>query len=557
MSCMTGIRRGLTALGVAMGVSTSAMAGGAGYGFNIDVNRSNLINAVPDASYDAAAGQPGTWNVVWPDVDQTYTLRTLDGQLSGVTMRQTMGPDFGTENCVSGGIQDLNWNKLMCDRQSAAAGVVNQLEWTIEGLPAGRYDLYTYSCDAGDSFAPSHNVGVFVGNTYTGTSAISGAVLTQQFLAGRTHDERTIVVDPGESVRVRIFDSSGEFGDEVFLNGIQIVRAENLNASISGPGALACVEGLVDITGSAGGGSFESYRLEYSPTGNDPWMTINQATTSVSGGVLGTWDTSVLSEGYYTLRLTVQTETGFATTAVRTVYVNRAFDTVDVRSPVEDGIYGGKVCFDGTVWDQCFDHYTVKYSPGGSAQQFDVDPGTPVYGAAVVNDPIASWDASGLSDGVYNVRVEGQSMGGATRSVGFPVVIDNTPPTAVITDPQGCTFTCADVLEISGFVFDEHIATWVLQYADPATNNWVTIASGDDNAEGVLAEWDVSDLEGCCYALRLVATDKSVVNCGPSRWRTEFVTTVYLGNPLDTDGDGVIGSFDLAAILAAWGPACP
>ena len=148
-------------------------------------------------------------------------------------------------------------------------------------------------------------------------------------------------------------------------------------------------------------------------------------------------------------------------------------------------------------------------------------------------------------------------MGGATASQDIRVTIDNTVPFAAITSPEGCFFTCEDVLEISGFVFDENLAVWTLQYSDPGTNNWTTIASGTSAIEGVLAKWDISELEACCYALRLVATDQSVVNCGPSRWRTEFVTTVYIGNPLDTDNDGVIGSRDLAALLAAWGDACP
>lgn len=37
--------------------------------------------------------------------------------------------------------------------------------------------------------------------------------------------------------------------------------------------------------------------------------------------------------------------------------------------------------------------------------------------------------------------------------------------------------------------------------------------------------------------------------------RTEFVTTVQVGYPLDADG--VIGTADRAALLAAWGVACP
>ncbi len=555
MSCMHTIRKGLAAVAAALTACSTALAGGAEFGLNIDIQRTGLIGAVPPSTYDAAAGQPGQWNLVFANLNLTYSLNGLDGSPSGVTIRKTLGNTIGNENCVSG-IFNQNWAQLMCDRQFDVAGVVNPIEYEIENLPAGRYELYTYSCDAGASFAPTHHVGVWVDNVYTGTANISGPVLTSTFQVGRTHDLRTITVDAGDAVRVRVFDSSGEFGDQVFLNGLQLKRLDGVSGSITAPGAQACVEGNVTITGNARGLGFSSYRLEYSTDGNDPWTTITTSSTAVANGTLGVWNTAGLSEGYYTLRLTVQDNTGAATTSVRTIYLNTMFDTVDVRSPVDDGIYGGKICFDGTVWDQCFDRYTVEYSVDGNSYS-PVDPAEPTYFQAVINDPLACWDISGFPDGSYDVRVSGFSTGGLTNFVDFPITIDNTRPVAVITSPQECTFTCDDIVEIRGTVFDENIDGWVLQYSDPNTNNWVNIAQGEGNASGVLAQWDVSKLTGCCYALRLIATDQAVVNCGPFRWQTEYVTTVYIGNPLDTNGDGVINSADLASLLAGWGPACP
>lgn len=555
MSCMNAFRKGLLAAATGLLACSPAFAGGAEFGLNIDIQRSGLIDSVPSNTYGAAADQPGTWNVVFANLNSPVALLGLNGAPSGVVIRKNLGGTIGNEACV-GGIVPFGFRKLMCDRQWNVAGVVNPIEYQLENLPAGTYHLYTYSCDAGDTFAPTHHVGVWVDGVYTGTGNISGAVTSATFEAGRTHDLRTISVDAGEIVRIRVFDASGEFGDEVFFNGLQLERLDGLVHAISSPSAQACVEGLVDVVGTARGASFSSFRLEYSATGNDPWTLINESSTSVSNASLGVWDTTGLNEGYYTLRLTVQESSGFSSTAVRTVYVNQIFDTVDVRSPVDDGIYGGKICFDGTVWDQCFDHYSVRYRPNGGVYT-DVDSMQPVYMSPVINDPLASWDASGLPDGNYDVEVAAESMGGATNGVSFPIIIDNTPPTAVITNPSGCTFTCDDVVEITGVVFDEHIAGWTLQYSDPTSNTWVTIASGEGNANGVLAEWDVSTLPGCCYALRLIATDRSVVNCGPERWRTEFVTTIYLGNPLDVNGNGQIDSGDLASLLAAWGPACP
>jgi hypothetical protein len=77
-------------------------------------------------------------------------------------------------------------------------------------------------------------------------------------------------------------------------------------AIIASPASNAVVQGLVDITGSADHPSFQFYVIEFSPepvTGNQ-WQTAGViGETPVINGLLTRWDTTVIPDGSYTLRL--------------------------------------------------------------------------------------------------------------------------------------------------------------------------------------------------------------------------------------------------------------
>ncbi len=86
-----------------------------------------------------------------------------------------------------------------------------------------------------------------------------------------------------------------------------VIAQEDL-AIISGPTSNAVLRGSVDITGSADYPSFQFYILEVSPepvTG-DQWQIIGQIReTPVTNGVLETWNTTLVPDGSYTIRLRV------------------------------------------------------------------------------------------------------------------------------------------------------------------------------------------------------------------------------------------------------------
>ncbi len=79
-------------------------------------------------------------------------------------------------------------------------------------------------------------------------------------------------------------------------------------AVITSPLEGAVLNGLIPITGSATHPQFTRYELAfgYSPNPTDTWFSMQApATSQVINEVLGTWDTTQISDGLYVLRLRV------------------------------------------------------------------------------------------------------------------------------------------------------------------------------------------------------------------------------------------------------------
>jgi len=338
-------------------------------------------------------------------------------------------------------------------------------------------------------------------------------------------------------------------------------------ATLSAPPALGagCTCLPVDVVGTAGDpdGTFESYRLEYANAAGGAWTLIQSGTNPVSNGVLGTWS-HFGGSGYHLLRLTARNTCGMETTAVRAVYVDAGFDTLDFRYPPASAplaIVGGRVCFEGTVADSwCFNTAAAEYRPAAGGAFLPADPNmNPNTGA--VNETIATWDTQrlGLPDGDYELRLAGMTDCGNGAAATRFVTLDNTPPTALIAEPLACD-PADGVLQIIGTADDAHLDAWHLQVTGGPYASWTLVNSGATPVvAGVLATWDTSSLPACAYTLRLVVYDRAVLGCAsPIRQASEHFVSVNVGTcPGDLDGDRVVGLPDLAALLAVYGSMCP
>jgi len=344
-------------------------------------------------------------------------------------------------------------------------------------------------------------------------------------------------------------------------------------ASLSDPAPGACVAGIVDIMGVADvpGGLFGDYELAFKNAANsDPFTTIVSSTTPVPapGGSLGLWDTTLVPEGRYLLRLRVNNANGLDAEETRMVFVSRDFNRVEFFAakqgapPSPVGIVGGRSCIFGFVNDDACpsNTYTVDFRPLGVGPFTPVDPLNPVYAGDRLNEQLALWDTQALAlpDGDYELRVEAMNGAGQSKLAPIQVVtVDNTPPTAVVSEPANCSrFEAGSLIVFKGVIDDANLAGWSLQYADGDADAWVTIASGAVAVNGVIAVWDTTGLPPCAYTVRLVVTDKATVNCS-SGHRVDNLTNILLQCGGDLTGDNSTGPADLFHLLGNWGKVCP
>jgi hypothetical protein len=100
---------------------------------------------------------------------------------------------------------------------------------------------------------------------------------------------------------------------------------------ITSPGANARLRGTTEIRGSAYLGEiFQFYKVEYQPLGAPPdeWIVFSSATEQVRDGHLGWWDTTIVPDGTYNLKLTVVKKDGnYEQTSPRQVVVANAEPT--------------------------------------------------------------------------------------------------------------------------------------------------------------------------------------------------------------------------------------
>ncbi|MHB1006819.1 MAG: hypothetical protein ACYC3S_14415 [Chloroflexota bacterium] len=106
-------------------------------------------------------------------------------------------------------------------------------------------------------------------------------------------------------------------------------------ALISAPAANAQLRGSVTVQGTATATNFQFYKLEVgvgaSPTSFSVIGDLQKS--QVTGGTLGTWDTTKVPDGAYTLKLTVVDNTGNYLEALRAVTVGNTAPAAAPEAP--------------------------------------------------------------------------------------------------------------------------------------------------------------------------------------------------------------------------------
>lgn len=194
-------------------VGSAACVVALGQSFSVDMDigfgDSGVGNGAPSSAFGGAAGTPGVWNRIDAGgQDPTYLLG-LDGIRSHVLL--TLSGGFGSGYGYHNGLDSGDYALLMND----ASRVGDEVEFTLSGLRAGRYLVYTYAVDPSGVQNAS---AVTVPGADNPVQACTGPIPGNQFIQGITHTVHSIDLS-SDTLTIQV---SGPW-PHTYCNGFQVV----------------------------------------------------------------------------------------------------------------------------------------------------------------------------------------------------------------------------------------------------------------------------------------------------------------------------------------------
>ena len=137
------------------------------------------------------------------------------------------------------------------------------------------------------------------------------------------------------------------------LTSFSSARAQTQPAKpvVISPRAGEAVIGLTEISGVTGLPGFQRAEMEYRYT-NDPkntWFLISEADKSVNPGKIAEWDTSLISDGMYDLRVTVFFMDGTSQSTMVPGLRVRNYSPVETSTPPDPGKIAASLTPDATA----------------------------------------------------------------------------------------------------------------------------------------------------------------------------------------------------------------
>jgi Bacterial Ig domain len=271
-------------------------------------------------------------------------------------------------------------------------------------------------------------------------------------------------------------------------------------AAITDPGTPLRGTVNLDATGTDGGSGVATLKIQRSPAGAGTWTDI---CTDTSSPYSCSWTTTGVGDGLYDLRA-VSTDNAGNATASSTVSNRRVDNTAPTATMTNPGspITGTK-SFDGTSTDtggSGVASLKFQVSPIGLNSWSDMCSGT-------TSPYSCSYDTAGLSDGQYDFRSLATDNAGntATSTVYSGALVDNTAPTASVTDPGQYLKGTVTVDATAGDGAGSGLLNVKIQRSPAGAGTWTDICT--DSSSPYSCSWNTTGVGDGLYDLRAIATD--------------------------------------------------
>jgi hypothetical protein len=285
-------------------------------------------------------------------------------------------------------------------------------------------------------------------------------------------------------------------------NSFGASNAFNLSASMTDPGTPLRATVSLAATASDGGdgSSISSVTIQKSPAGAGTWTTACVDTTSPYSC---SFDTTTVSDGLYDFRAFVQNDAGGSVTssAVSNRRIDNTAPTAGITDPGTPLRGTVSVSASGTDGGSGVANVKVQRSPAGAGTWTDIcTDSTSPYSC--------SWDTTGVSDGLYDLRAVSTDNAGNTTNSSTVTSrrVDNTAPTATMTNP-GSPITGTKSFDGTSTDGGSGVASLKFQVSPVGAGTWSDMCS--DTTSPYSCSYDTSALADGQYDFRSLATDNA------------------------------------------------
>jgi membrane peptidoglycan carboxypeptidase len=204
-----------------------------------------------------------------------------------------------------------------------------------------------------------------------------------------------------------------------------------LPVQVLNPRADEQISGNYQIRGAARSDDFIRYTVEWG-RGLNPssWVQIRSSNTQVAAGVLAAWDTTLVPDGQYTIRVLLQdSRLGTRQYAINVTVINGDQGAVGdyapvviIDAPLAESRLSGNVAITGTAGSGDIEALTVEVGAGFSPTEWSV---IEQRDQSVANSLLAAWDTTSVEDGGYVIRVTVRDRTFGTAQATVFVVVRN------------------------------------------------------------------------------------------------------------------------------------